>query len=140
MRTAAFLRSAYSVHLFCVGEPPVPTAENLLFICGKADAYTSERFDRLGCRALERSSGCDLIVMDELGPHEADAVLFHTAVLDLLDGTVPILGVLQAPAERFWPDIVKHPGVRLLEVTKENREDLLWSGIFRQSDLKMSKV
>lgn len=131
MRTNAFLRNAYSVHLFCVGEPLVPTAENLLFVCGRADVYTSERFDHLGCETLERSNGCDLIVMDELGPHEADAVLFHTAVLNLLDGTVPILGVLQAPAERFWPDIVKHPEVRLLEVTEENREDLLWSGIFR---------
>ena len=60
--------------------------------------------------------------MDELGPHEASAVLFHETVLKLLDGSVPVLGVLQAPAELFWPEITGHPMVELIEVSEHNRD------------------
>jgi len=59
--------------------------------------------------------------MDELGPHEAGAKEFHHTVLDTLDGPVPVLGVLQAPADAFWPDIVSRPDVLILEISEENR-------------------
>lgn len=132
VRTDAFLPGAYSVHLFCPGDAFVPTAENLLFVCGKADETVSERFDRLGCTALSECEGCSLIIMDELGPHEARASFFRQAVLKLLDGDIPVIGVLQAPAEDFWPDITAHPHVRVLEITEENREsEEVWETVFK---------
>lgn len=121
-RTGNFLDGRYSVHLFAAGEKPEPTENNLLFVCRAPDDDAAERFDRLGCAALERSGGCPLIIMDELGPHEAAAARFRSEVLKLLDGDTPILGVLQAPAERFWPEIVKHPGAEIIEITKSNRD------------------
>ena len=72
---------------------------------------------------LAKSSCCSLIAIDELGPHEADAALFRQTVLKLLDGDIPILGVLQAPVEAFWPDIVHHPQVKILAITEANRDD-----------------
>ena len=42
----------------------------------KTDEHTADTFDRLGCNILSMCSDCSLIVMDELGPHEADAALF----------------------------------------------------------------
>jgi nucleoside-triphosphatase THEP1 len=105
-----------------VGEAAIPNESNLLFVCGKADDRTRERFDVLGCAALAKCSARSLLVMDELGPHEAEAALFRQAVLKLLDGDIPILGVLQAPAERFWPEITHHPNVRMLEVTENDRD------------------
>jgi nucleoside-triphosphatase THEP1 len=122
-RTNAFLKDRYSVHLFLPGEDAAPGRDNLLFVCGSADGKTAERFDRLGCEALSRSAGKDLIVMDELGPHEAEAALFRAAVLKRLDGDIPILGVLQSPAEAFWPEVAAHPRATLLEVTEANRND-----------------
>lgn len=122
IRTDAFLSGSWSVHLFGPGEEPVPSADNLLFVCGGPQGDTPGRFDRLGCRALERSAGCSLLVLDELGPHEARARAFRRAVLALLDGDTPILGVLQAPAAAFWPEILRHPDVALLEVTRQNRD------------------
>ena len=122
VRTNAFLGDQYSVHIFCIGEKLIPNENNLLFICQKADEHISERFDRLGCEILKKCSGCSLIIMDELGPHEAKAALFHKAVLQLLDGDTPVLGVLQASAESFWPDVTTHPKVRLFQITKQNRE------------------
>ena len=61
--------------------------------------------------------------MDELGPHEADAVQFREMVLQLLDGPTPILGILQQPAEFSWPEIVNHPRVEVIPLSKDNRED-----------------
>ena len=122
VRTNAWLGSQYSVHLFGIGEPAVPNRENLLFVCGRPDPQMEERFDRLGGSALERSAGCSLLVMDELGPHEAAAAAFRQAVSLRLDGEIPILGVLQAPAEAFWPEVTAHPAVRVGEVTRENRD------------------
>lgn len=122
VRTNEFLGDSYSVHMFRMGENAIADADNLLFVCGKQSAYISQRFNDLGCRALAACTDCSLLVMDELGPHEADAALFHEAVLQRLNGDIPILGVLQAPAEAFWPDIVKHPKVHILEITEENRE------------------
>ncbi len=122
VRTNAFLEGRYSVHLFAPGEETKPDEGNLLFVCGEPNGNSTESFERLGCRALESVRGSSLIVMDELGPHEAEAVRFRRAVLKLLDGDTPILGVLQAPAERFWPEIVKHPGAEIIEITKSNRD------------------
>lgn len=122
LRTDAFLQGGWSVHLFGPEEDPVPCADNLLFVCGGPQEDTPGRFDRLGCRALQRSAGCSLLVLDELGPHEARAAAFRRAVLALLDGDTPVLGVLQAPAAAFWPEVLRHPEVELLEVTRQERD------------------
>lgn len=45
--------------------------------------------------------------MDELGPHEYNATLFHSKIMSILDENIPVLGVLQAPAGSFWPDVVE---------------------------------
>ena len=123
VRTNAFLEGRYSVHLFAPGEETKPDEGNLLFVCGEPNGNSTESFERLGCRALESVRGSSLIVMDELGPHEAEAVRFRRAVLELLDGDTPILGVLQSPAGTFWPEIAGHPGVELVEITKSNRNE-----------------
>lgn len=122
VRTREFLKEAYSVHLFCPGDPPIPDEKNLLFVCGKPQADTRERFDRLGTQALSRTWGCSVILMDELGSHEASAVLFRKAVLQFLEGDIPILGVLQAPGEGSWPEVAGHPKVQVVEITEENRD------------------
>lgn len=121
IRTNAYLKDSYSVHMFRLDEAQTPNESNLLFICGKPDQKISERFNRLGYDILSQCVGCSLIIMDELGPHEAEAVLFHAAVLKLLDDSIPVLGVLQAPADLFWADIVAHERVQILEITKDNR-------------------
>lgn len=123
VRTDAYLKDNYSVHIYPIGAESIPGENNLLFVCRKSNERIAERFDYLGCEILSKCTNSSLIVMDELGTHEADAALFHAAVLGLLDGNIPILGVLQAPAESFWPDIVQHPDVQVIEVNEHNRND-----------------
>ena len=108
-----------SVHLLTVPDT-TPTADNLLFYCG---AYSPERFDTLGVAALENRSG-DVLLMDELGPAEAGAERFTAAVLAALDGELPILGVLQQADTPFLRAVARHPRVRLVTVTPQNRDAL----------------
>ena len=108
-----------SVHLLTVPDT-TPTADNLLFYCG---AYSPERFDTLGVAALENRSG-DVLLMDELGPAESGAEKFTAAVLAALDGELPILGVLQQADTPFLRAVARHPRVRLVTVTLQNRDAL----------------
>lgn len=112
-----------TVHLLRADRREVPCRENLLFCCGRGDPFAAERFDRLGCAALS-VSGTGLWVMDELGPHEAQAAGFCRAVLDILDGPVPVLGVLQRADAALLRQAANHPRVRVVEVTRENRDGL----------------
>lgn len=112
-----------AVYLVRADRAEAPGPKNLLFRCGEpAGAAAAARFDRLGCAAL--AAEAELLVMDELGPHEADARAFCRAVFRALDGDVPILGVLQRADAPFLAQISSHPQVRLVEVTKENRDEL----------------
>ncbi len=108
-----------SVHLLTVPDT-TPTADNLLFYCG---AYSPERFDTLGVAALENRGG-DVLLMDELGPAESGAEKFTAAVLAALDGELPILGVLQQADTPFLRAVARHPRVRLVTVTPQNRDVL----------------
>ena len=115
-----------SVHLLRAGTVDVPSAENLLFCCGGADM---QQFDKLGCGALADAAGCEVLVMDELGPHEEQAAAFRQAVLRALEGDVPVVGVLQQAESAFLRQVASHPNVRVVTVTEENRDALrLWLG------------
>ena len=98
------------------------TPENFLFRCGHGG--DPARFDDLGCAALADTAGCRLLVMDELGPHEEAALRFQAAVFRTLDGSTPILGVLQQAQSQFLDRIARHPRVTVLTVTEENRNTL----------------
>ena len=88
---------------FCktAGKQRIPTEENLLFLCGNPAYDPIERFNRLGCAALLHSDAPSLMIMDELGPNEGKALDFQRAVFSALDGSVPILGVLQKRSSFF---------------------------------------
>ncbi len=128
IRTSEFLKTGFSVHLLPAAEPCRPDKTNLLFICGAPSASSSpnetpRRFDRLGCSALSDSLQKDLILMDELGPHEAEAIRFCQMVFKILDGPVPVFGILQEAASPFLQEIARRPDVTVIRITRENRDD-----------------
>ena len=81
-------------------------------------------FDRLGSAMLEKSGGADLLLMDELGPTEAEAWGFQQAVSRALDGEIPVYGVLQQADSPFLAAVAAREDVRVVTVTEENRNDL----------------
>ena len=101
-----------SLHLLRLDRQERPTEENFLCFCPPVPGgKTAEAFDRLGCEAL--------------APEEAGAEAFRTAILQALEGDIPILGVLQKADTELFHLVAEHPRVRLVEVRKENR-DLLF--------------
>lgn len=125
IRTDKVYGGRYSVHLIEAGVEDKPSEENLLFFCGSPNEVNKEeRFNTLGCKALENAAGAELIVMDEIGLHEGEAAGFCSAVMKILDGDIPVLGVLQKADSAFLKAVKNHPKVQVIEVTKENREDI----------------
>lgn len=108
-----------SIHLLpAAGGEPSP--ENLLFYCG---CYDPSKFDTLAVAALQNRDG-DVLLMDELGPAESRAEKFTAAVLSALDGDLPVLGVLQQAETEFLRAVAGHPLVRVVTVTRGNRDAL----------------
>ena len=95
--------------------------------CGSpGPAAFPEAFDSFGVMILSDAEDCDLILMDEIGKMERKALVFTKRVLELLDGDVPVLGVLRKEGSTpLQEQIRNHKNVRLIEVTKENRDRLV---------------
>lgn len=86
----------------------------------------TERFDTLGVDLIRAARmNARLIVMDECGTMEKEALVFQRELLETLDGTLPVLGVIKLSSQGSWTDkISRHPQVHLLTVTEQNRDAL----------------
>jgi nucleoside-triphosphatase len=81
------------------------------------------RFDALGCAALVRPD-TELLIMDECGRLEQEALSFQSAILTALDGKIPILGVVRQGLPGWTAAVAAHPAVELITVTQANRDRL----------------
>lgn len=120
---------AMSVYLIPAGEAhPMMGNWNRVGIrkgCGRGIEKFPEAFERAGVQALETVETKPLILMDEVGRMESAAARFSERILALLEESTPILGVVQKMADTPLTNAIRrHPNVRLLTVTKENREEL----------------
>lgn len=81
-------------------------------------------FEEDGVRILSARDGADLIIMDELGFLESKARLFRQAVLETLEGQVPVLGVLRLGDIPWHEEIKRSPLVSLADVNENSRDYL----------------
>ena len=82
-------------------------------------------FDNIGASILAfPPEGAELILMDELGVMERGAKEFCMAVLKVLDGNIPVLGVIKPKHTAFLDTVRSHERSVLFEVTEENRDCL----------------
>ena len=113
-----------SVHMFAPGQEAY-TPENRVFYRENGVLHLDiGDFDRIGCALLEKSRGRGLILMDELGPTEADALKFRRAVWETLDGADRVYGVLQMAESDFLRRVTSRADVLVVTVTEENRDVL----------------
>lgn len=82
-------------------------------------------FDSAGVALLRDSGETDILIMDEIGFTEDDALLFQRAVLEKLEGDVPVLGVVRSLPGVLADAVRAHPKSKIVEVTRENREGVL---------------
>ena len=125
VKASGILSDRTTLHILSRETGLSPSPDNYLFTCGDPQTYDPAAFDRLGIVALQDAEHADYLVMDELGPHETEATFFCRRVSELLDGPLPVYGVLQRADSEFLRDIAKRDDVRIVEVTRENRDQLL---------------
>ena len=95
------------------------------FRTGSSPQALTERFDQLGTSLIKAArEKAQLIVMDELGNFERDALIFQRAVMEALSGSIPVLGVLKKTATGWTDDIRRNPNIRIIETTAANRDNL----------------
>ena len=83
-----------------------------------------EVFDTVGVSLLKHTADCDILLMDEIGIQEDGAEQFRRAVLECLDGDVPVLGVVRSLPGILTDAVRAHPKVTVAEVTPENRPEI----------------
>jgi len=84
-----------------------------------------EVFDTIGVEILAGAENGELILMDEIGRAESRAALFRSRIEELIEGKVPILGVIQKKAEGALADFIyNHPNVTVITLTTENRNSI----------------
>lgn len=82
----------------------------------------TDTFETLGVEILVRSLEQEpIILLDELGKLERDAIAFQEMVIRCLDSDKLVIGVLKQCELPFIQDIAKRPDTKVLVVTKENR-------------------
>ena len=124
-----FPGGAMSVYLIPAGEAhPAMGDWNRVGIrkgYGRGIEKFPEAFERAGVQALENAENMPLILMDEVGRMESAAARFSERILALLEGSTPILGVVQKIADTPLANAIRaHPNACVLTVTEENREEL----------------
>ncbi|MDO4732945.1 MAG: nucleoside-triphosphatase [Bacillota bacterium] len=115
------------VYVIPAQQPPCYDRDHLLGIRWGDDLFTSfpQAFERGGLSILQNCPAeASLLLMDELGMMEEKAPSFCREVLTLLDGSIPILGVIKPKAIPFLDAVRSHPRVALLELLPENRDQL----------------
>lgn len=96
-------------------------------IYGKTYFHVNTRvYEKKGTALLrELPTDCQLIILDEIGKREKHCTNLRSAIIDTLNGDIPVLGVVQIRPDDFLEGIRNHPNVELITLTEENREDVL---------------
>lgn len=106
-------------------EPKIFRAENAVarFGAGYPPQVFTRKFDTYGVELIRSArTSSNLILMDECGYLERGALIFHKEVIDTLNGSTPVLGVVKL-ASKGWTDRIRnHPKVKVCMVTRENHD------------------
>lgn len=92
--------------------------------CSHVRDVCTETFETYGTSLIRSARPDGLLIMDEIGHMEKDAPLFLRAILEALDGDIPILASVRytAASVDYLERIKHHPRVRLYMLTEKNRE------------------
>lgn len=96
-----------------------------MFVEGVPPYVLTDKFNTYGADLVRDSrNNADLILMDECGSLEKDALEFQEQILQALTEKTPVLGVIKLSSSG-WTDLIRnHPQIELITVTKENRDFL----------------
>lgn len=113
------------VYIYDAGRPHTHTEENLLGWC-KNKRFDSrvEVFDRYAPKLRAPIPAGSIVLLDELGFMESQAEEFCAAVMELLDGDVPVIAAVKYKDTPFLQAVRSHPKAKCFWIDKENRDAL----------------
>lgn len=81
--------------------------------------------DQVAVPAIQRAvEAGGLVVIDEIGPMELHSAAFKAAVLRAVESGRPVLATIMLRSNPWADKLKRRPGVRLIEVTRANRDTL----------------
>ncbi len=84
-----------------------------------------QAFETLGVRLIREARPGTVLLMDELGRMESEAPAFQQAVLEALDGPLPVLAAVKSLRNVPFLDRVRESrGSKLYRIDRENRDAL----------------
>ncbi len=118
----------YPIYIHPAAQPEAERSylrENLVGICdSRSSVPHKEVFDTLGVRCLAAAPENGLVLMDELGFLENDALAFQKAVLRGLDGDAPVLAAIKPKDTEFLCRVREHPKAEVFWIDAQNRDAL----------------
>ncbi|MCB2289950.1 nucleoside-triphosphatase [Clostridium sp. CS001] len=100
---------------------------NAEFGKGKSCYGIPEVFEKKGveilCESLKIQNS--IVLMDELGFFEKDAIKFKEQVHKVLDSPHKVLGVIKGKTNEFLNSVASREDVKVIRVTLENRETIV---------------
>ena len=115
-----------TLHICPAGTEAEACSDNIIaFFHGYDFQIFTGKFDTLGSEYIRHArESAQLIIMDECGRFESGALDFQNEIFNALDGGIPILGVLKEGDIPWLSRIKQHPGVNVITVSEENRDEL----------------
>lgn len=114
------------VYIYQARQERVRSADNLVGYCkNHRFAAAAEVFDRFAPKLRKPAPAGGIVLLDELGFMESQAEAFCAAVLELLDGDVPVLAAVKNKDTPFLEAVRNHPKAKCFYITEENRDALL---------------
>lgn len=81
-------------------------------------------FDTIGVKYLKQVQQNGIVIMDELGFLENDALLFQNEVINILDSNIPAILTLKDKDTPFLTRIKNHNNLCLYHISSKNRDSL----------------
>lgn len=128
------------IYIYDVRKPHCRTPENLIGYHKEHNAVAiTDAFERYAPKLMEPISGDGVVELDEIGFLEAGAPTFCQAVLQLLDGSRPVIAAVKNRDIPFLNAIREHPNARCFYITAENR-DILYEEVLEFMKLQMEDI
>lgn len=113
------------IYIHSIGEPWHYSEENLLGYCkNQKTQRISDAFNRYADKLLQPVSEETILCFDEIGFMESKEKTFCDAVLECLDGDIPILAAVKDKEVPFLNQVRNHPNCKCFFITEKNRDEL----------------
>ncbi|MCL2140968.1 MAG: nucleoside-triphosphatase [Dehalococcoidia bacterium] len=122
---------------YCLG-PRHGRKHCIAAFCGKRlmpTKETAEVFDSHGAKILRSIKKRDIIILDEIGRLESSATAFQRLLMEYINGSVPILGVISPPTTDFLKQLHSHEKITTIEISADNRELVLTNLLSHQKEI-----